>query len=272
MEVDVSFITTVKNGEKFLSEVIESVMNQTIENWEYIIINDGSTDGTWKLLKEYSLLDPRIKVFNTKGLGRGRALNLAIKKTVGKYIANVDADDPCHPQKGEIQANCLANNIEFSLIATNSIYLIESELPVWEKYSYIDKTTDIKDITITKDNAFRNESINHSSVMFRKEDLIKVGLYDELRNSQFDYELWIRFSINNYRIGLIPFALSSKRIHSRQSFEKGNRINYLKVSLSLNKFIIKNFKLPLRYHFLVHFKFFYGLLPQYIRKMIRKTL
>lgn len=272
MNIEVSFITTVKNGAEFITQTINSVINQSIENWEYIIVDDGSTDNTLQVIKDIAINEPRIKTVLTKGVGRGKALNLAIEKTKGQFIVNLDADDPCHPQRAEIQVDFLEQNKEFSLVATNSIFLEENESPVWKYLDCEGGMIETKDITITNNKPFRQESINHSSIMFRKKDLVEIGKYDENRKYQFDYELWIRFSLSNFKIGLVPLRLSSKRIHSKQAFELRNRKEYLKSSLALKKYIIRKLDLPLRYNVYVNMRYYYGFLPISFRKRLRKLL
>lgn len=269
MITEVSFITTVRNAEVFIEETLKSVLNQSISNWEFIIIDDGSIDGTLEKIRDLSCKDSRIKVIETGGIGRGKALNLAIENTKGRYIANIDADDPCHPQRAEIQKKMLDENEQFSLVASNSQYIDEDKSINWEIYNLSSIKIGVKDITITRDKPFRSEPINHSSVMFRKSDLIQIGKYDETRKMQFDAELWNRFAFKGYKIGLIPIMLSSKRIHSNQSFEIGNRKKYLMSALEINKSKIKELKLPPVYYIYVYLKFLYGFLPKSIRKIIK---
>jgi len=272
MSIDVSFITTVRNGEKFIADTVNSVLNQSMSGWEYIIVDAGSTDGTLKIIHDYMAHDSRIKIIETKGVGRGRALNLAIKKTFGKYVVNIDVDDPCHYQRAEIQKYILDRYKNFSSIATASTYLAINEDPSWTYYDYANENIDVKNITITKDMPFSNTSINHSSVMFRREALIDVGMYMERRKYQFDYELWIRLSLNSYEIGFIPLKLSSKRIHLEQSFEIRDRKKYLKSALKLNLYIINSLNLSSKYYYYVYLKYLYGYLPKGIRKRIKKVL
>src|SRR5690625_519263 len=100
---DISIICTVKNGEKTIKETLKSVIDQTLKNWEFIIVDDGSEDNTLNILKTIEKTDARFKIVKTSGIGRGKALNLALHYSKGKYVANIDADDLMHPQKLSIQ-------------------------------------------------------------------------------------------------------------------------------------------------------------------------
>ncbi|CAM2899434.1 glycosyltransferase family 2 protein [Salinicoccus roseus] len=257
MKIEVSFITTVKNAEVFIKETIESVQKQTLGKWEYIIVDDGSTDNTIEVVKSICENDNRIKLITTGGIGRGKALNLAIENTSGKYIANIDVDDPSHPQRAQFQKKFLDDNREYSLSVTQSIYIVEDEKVSWELYNSNSISLEAVDITTTRNKPFRKEAINHSSVMFKKSDLINIGKYDESRSIQFDAELFNRFSFKGYKIALIPMKLATKRMHSNQSFEAGNRVKYLASALELNKNKIKFLNLPPVYYVYIYILSFF---------------
>jgi glycosyltransferase involved in cell wall biosynthesis len=107
----VSIITPSFNSEKFIAETIQSVQNQTYQNWEMIIVDDCSTDKTVSIVEYFANNDSRIKVYKLdKNSGTGIARNTALDKASGKYIAFLDADDLWKPQKLEIQINFLKNN------------------------------------------------------------------------------------------------------------------------------------------------------------------
>ncbi len=91
--VDVSIIVPVYNGEKYLSQCLDSLSNQTLKNIEIICINDGSTDKTGSILKKYSSKDNRFKIITTENNGQGSARNTALNEAKGEYVAFVDADD-----------------------------------------------------------------------------------------------------------------------------------------------------------------------------------
>jgi len=112
----VSIITPIYNTEKFIKLTIQSVQNQTYENWEMILVDDASTDDTVKIISELAKADNRIKLFQLpNNSGNGFARNVALKKATGKYIAYLDADDLWFPMKLEKQIQFLkANNLTFT--------------------------------------------------------------------------------------------------------------------------------------------------------------
>ena len=107
----VSIITPSFNSEKFIKETIQSVQNQTYQNWEMIIMDDASTDKTVAIAKQFADKDQRIKIYKLeKNSGTGIARNTALEKTSGQYISFLDADDLWKPEKLNKQINFLINN------------------------------------------------------------------------------------------------------------------------------------------------------------------
>ena len=116
MKPDISVIMSVYNGETYLEEAIESVRKQTFKNWELIIINDCSTDSTSEILADFSLRDERIKVYtNEVNLKLPSSLNKAISLCSAKYIARMDADDICLPERLEKQYKFMEENRDVAL-------------------------------------------------------------------------------------------------------------------------------------------------------------
>lgn len=99
----ISILMPVHNEEQFLSESIDSILTQTYSNFEFIIVDDGSTDATPKILKKYARQDRRIKIITLKKSGLAHALNVALSQAQGHYIARMDADDVSLPQRFEKQ-------------------------------------------------------------------------------------------------------------------------------------------------------------------------
>lgn len=107
--LQVSVLTPVYNGEKHLQEMVDSILRQTLQDFEFIIINDGSTDGTEEIIKSYN--DPRIRYFsNDKNRGIAYSFNRAIDLANGNFLAVAEADDVSHPRRLEIQAAYMQAN------------------------------------------------------------------------------------------------------------------------------------------------------------------
>ena len=112
---EISVLMSVYNGEKYIQEAINSILNQTYQNFELIIVNDGSVDKTREIIEAYK--EPRIVLFNLEeNRGVGSALQFGLQKTQGKYIAKADADDIFHPTRLEKQKKFLDDNPDIALV------------------------------------------------------------------------------------------------------------------------------------------------------------
>lgn len=177
---EVSIIMSVKNGYDSLSDTIVSVLNQTYKDFEFIIVDDGSTDNTYQLLCDYATKDGRIKVLkNDKNLGLTKSLNRAIKEASSEYIGRIDAGDKWYPEKLEKQMLYINEYPETVLIGTQA-ELIDVANGHIERTTYQTSNQDIKFAFIKGNNPFI-----HSSVVFKK-----VLPYNENAMHVEDYELW----------------------------------------------------------------------------------
>ena len=112
----ISVIMSVYNGEDYLAEAIESVLGQSFEEWELIVVNDCSTDRTGEILQQFALRDARVKVVtNEINLRLPSSLNKALLLANGKYIARMDADDICLPERLEKQYLFMEQNADVAL-------------------------------------------------------------------------------------------------------------------------------------------------------------
>jgi glycosyltransferase involved in cell wall biosynthesis len=180
----ISVIMSVYNGEKYLREAIESILNQTITDFEFIIVNDGSTDKSLEIIQSFD--DERIKIINNeKNIGLTTSLNKALKEAKGEYIARQDADDISLPNRFEEQLKYFEKHSEVVLLGTMA-YLIDKKEKIVGKRVVLAKPS-LKDI-------FKDNPFIHGSVMFKKEIVNHLGGYNELIRYSQDYELWLRIA------------------------------------------------------------------------------
>ena len=181
----VSINTVAYNAEQYISEAIESVLNQTFQDWEYIIVNDGSTDNTEQIIKKY-LSDLRIKYFYQENQGVASARNNALSKSNCKYVAVLDADDiwlMCHLKKTH---DFLLNNKDYVAVGTNA--------QIIDMYgTFIHNSSQNLDWNSIKIKLPGNPFF-HSSVLFKKDVALKCNGYEKLAFIGEDVVLFNRMS------------------------------------------------------------------------------
>lgn len=180
----VTVLMSVHNGERFLREAIRSILSQTFRNFEFLIINDASTDGTPGILKEFD--DPRIRVIeNEINIGLTKSLNKGIGDARGEYIARMDADDISLDYRLEKQISLLDKSPEIGVVGGAAL-AIDKEGRVIETF-----TMPQHDREIAWDLIFYSPLI-HPTVVIRRDILRRYGGYDTSRSCAQDYELWCR--------------------------------------------------------------------------------
>ncbi|MCK5285790.1 MAG: glycosyltransferase [Candidatus Pacebacteria bacterium] len=182
----ITVLMPVYNGEKYLEESIKSILNQTFTDFEFLIINDASTDESKNIINSFN--DPRIKlVENEENIGLTKSLNKGLILAQGEYVARMDDDDISLPKRFQIQVNLMNKNPKIGVVGTWAKVIGESNKKYIKTYSNFEK---IKALSI-----FKNILI-HPSVMMRKNILDKYDLKynEELTHSQ-DYDLWARLML-----------------------------------------------------------------------------
>lgn len=208
----ISLIMSVYNGEDYLSEAIESVLNQTFEDFELIVINDCSTDRTNEILSEYENIDNRVKVHtNEVNLRLPSSLNKAIELAQGKYIARMDADDICLPERLEKQYKFMEENPHIALSSCRFMTLKNGVISSGGCGGRIDKES-IKALLLV------TNPILHPGII-AKADVIKSLGYDKTFTCTEDMELWTRFVLAGHDVEIMPEYLMIYRLHNKQITE-----------------------------------------------------
>ncbi len=216
-----SVIMPVYNAEKYLKESIESVLNQTYSNFEFIIINDGSTDKSLDIIRNYEKIDDRIILVSRQNKGLVNTLNEGIELANSPYIARMDADDICEINRFEKQMEFLQKNLKFDVIGScvNVIGNITSNSLI-EKYLNKDINDNFREGLLTYWYCFA-----HSSVIMKKETIVRVGKYKENRAE--DLELWLRILKNGGKIVKLHEKLIYFRVNDQSKSSIENKNSYL---------------------------------------------
>lgn len=195
----VSVLLPVYNGVPYLAEAIASILNQTWKDFELIIINDGSTDGTGEIAQSFT--DSRVRYFEQNNIGLAATLNRGIGLSRGAYIARQDADDISKPERFAKQVAYMEMHPDCGLIGT------------WADLSREGESANVvlmhqSDSTLIKIDLLFSNPFVHSSIMMRKKCIEELGGYAEdfSRQPPEDFELWSRFA-RRYELANIPEPL-----------------------------------------------------------------
>lgn len=183
----VSVILCVFNGAKFVDSAIESIIKQTYQNWELIVINDGSNDSTSEVLKKYK--QSKIRIFHQKNVGLTKSLNIGVSYAKGDLIARQDADDYSLPDRFKKQVEIFNNNEKIVLVGTGTIVMDDSENELYRLLSPKTKAKAIKSCF-----EFKNPFV-HGSLMIKKSAFNQINGYDESFKFSQDFDLIIRLSL-----------------------------------------------------------------------------
>lgn len=230
----VSVLMPVYNGEKYLSEAIDSILNQTFADFELIIINDGSTDGTLEILRKYTQQNKRIVLHNQTNQGLIAALNKGIKLARGKYIARMDADDISFPERLALQVGFLENHPEIGVLGSGARIMNSSGVT----YDTLQHPT--------QHNVLQwclcfFCPIVHPTVIMRRQVVVQVGGYGAMQHAE-DYDLWCRLScvtrlsnLKDVLLYLRQHDSNVSNVHALEQRKNSIRISSLMMSRILNE-------------------------------------
>jgi glycosyltransferase involved in cell wall biosynthesis len=235
MRNKVSVLMTVFNCEKYLSKSISSILNQSFENFEFVIVDDFSTDKSKEIINKFN--DKRIKSFSlNKKIGRTKALNYALKKCDCNLIAIQDADDISHPERIKTCLDKLNSDTTIGLIGSNFDYIN------CEGHKNLKQNKIIKFENRLQNLIFIN-SIPHSSIIFDRNAFENGTVYDENFIYAQDYCLILRY-LKNSKVFLLEDKLINIRLHNQtMSSDKTLEKVRIKENIKLLNFSANNFKL-----------------------------
>lgn len=254
----VTVLMPVYNGEKYLKDAIDSILAQTFKDFEFLIIDDGSTDTSAEIIKSYD--DERIRfVQNESNLKLIKTLNNGLRLANGEYIARMDCDDISFPERIQRQVEFMDENLEVGICGTWS-ETIGDGVNKWETRFPCSNE-------LIKAHLLINTALSHPTVIFRKSLLEKHDLsYNEEAEHAEDYDLWVRAS-ELFDLANIPEVLLSYRVHKNQvsaenssmqkaTADKTRKILLSKLALSFNDEQMKMFGLFCEGFLMEDLKFF----------------
>jgi len=225
----ISVLMPVYNGSAYLADAVESILNQTFSDFEFLIIDDGSTDGTREILKEYQKSDSRILVHSQPHLGLVSALNKGIETATGIFIARMDADDISEPTR-------LAEQVAF-LTQHPDVGVLGAKMKIIDKNKTLQGNYDVPVFHgLIAWNLLFGRSFAHPTVMIRKDLIRSAGGYKDHLPFVEDTELWLRL-IEKTRFANLDRLLVTYRTHPEATSVKQSKLQQANVRIARQKFI-----------------------------------
>lgn len=229
------------NGGQFLQEAIESVTKQTFRDFEFIIVDDGSTDNSRDIIDQARAKDSRIIcIYLGKNQGLPNALNTGIREARGKYIIRMDGDDVCLPERFQEQIDFMEDPRNAKIgVCGSYCEIIDTEGKSLGPKRFAEGDKEIREMFW-----FRNP-IQHSTAIIRKECFNELGMYDLNFPQSQDYELWFRLG-QKYELHNLPKVLVQYRVHGENAILKRQKSTIRGVLLARRYAVEKyGYKMPL---------------------------
>jgi len=201
----VSILLPVRNEARFLPAALSSLLRQSFNDWELVAIDDGSTDRTGRLLDELATRDRRVRVWHRPPGGLVNALNFGLRRCRGDYVARMDGDDICHPDRLQRQKAALDRQPEIDLVSCRVRHFPRAQLSDgmldYERW----QNQHLRHEDMLRD-LFVESPFVHPSVLFRRLRIIQLGGYRDRPWAE-DYDLWLRMALAGCRFSRLPDTL-----------------------------------------------------------------
>lgn len=264
----VSVLMTVYNGREFLCRSIGSILKQTYSDWELVVVDDGSSDGSGALLASMAADEPRMRVFVAGRLGRYPALNYGLNQCLGEYIAVMDADDYSYPMRLERQVAYMVEHPEVAGLGTG--------------YMMIDEQKGTREARLNPEGDYEIRRalatyipICHTSGMFRREAARNAGGYIYNVKPPYmapeDLRLWINLA-RGHKLANLPEVLVDHYIHKKSFRWSGGVFRNHLALMRINGYAIRVLGLPMWLSLLTLLRPIYAVFPRHWRRVVRQMI
>jgi hypothetical protein len=204
----VSVVMVACNVDRFLAEAVESILAQTFSDFEFIVVDYGSTDGSKGIISYYAEKDPRVRMHNIPHCGLGNARNAACSLARGRYIALMDADDVALPQRLQLEVGFMEKHPSIGLLGGGVQWINAEGRALYISCHPIDDT-ELRKAMVTYCPFWQ------PTVLLRREAFVRTGGYRDAFAPAEDYDLWLRVT-EHYRCANLEDVVLKYRIHPHQ--------------------------------------------------------
>jgi glycosyltransferase involved in cell wall biosynthesis len=215
----VSVLMPVYNAERYVAEAIESILSQTFRDFEFLIVDDGSTDGSRAILEPFAVRDSRIQLVSRPNTGIVAALNEMIGRSRGELLARMDADDISLPHRFESQIGYLNDHPECVMVGSRVQVIDPDGMPLTVMSDALTHEQLVEGLL-----ANRGQLIHHPAVMYRKSVVVDIGGYRDIFDEAEDLDLFLRLA----EVGKVV-NIEEPLLKYREHLAKGSRARVIRV-------------------------------------------
>lgn len=261
----VSVVSSVYNGEPYFDRAIPGILAQTYRDFEFIVVDDGSTDRTPELLRDVAARDARVRVFSPGRLGAAAAYNFGVAQARGEYIARQDFDDRSYPERLRLQVERLDAEPELGVVGGYYILADESRGERYVRMPPVEHSRIVRTMA-------RYIPLAHTVATFRRKAWEQAGGYPDVPNL-IDLRFWLRVVKLGWRFANVPEVVGEHYVHWDSFFFRS--LNYVGRQRDLARVqaqIIRELRLPPWMYLYPLGRYGYAHFPQGLKRVLRRSL
>lgn len=261
----VSVVTTVYNGAPYSDRAIPSILAQTFDNFEFILVDDGSQDDTPDILRQLAQRDPRVRVFSPGRLGVAAAANYGISQARGEYIARQDFDDRSYPDRLRFQVAFLDAHPEVGVVGCQYVLVDENRDERYVRIPPAEHPAIVASMA-------RYIPFANTLVAFRRQVWTEAGGYPEVADLE-DLLFWVKVAKRGWQFASIPQVLGEHFVHPSSFFHRSFKYAQRQRALALAQaHAVRELGLPSWMYIYALGRYAYAHCPPGLKRMLRRTL
>lgn len=261
----ISVVTTVYNGEPYVDRAIPAILGQTFEDFEWVLVDDGSRDRTPEILRDLARRDSRVRVFTPGRLGISAAANFGVSQARAEYVARQDFDDRSYPDRLRLQVQALDADPKLGVVGCHYVVVDENRN---ERYVRMPPTDhDGIVASMAKGVPFAN-----TLVAFRRQAWVDAGGYPNVPDLE-DLLLWVKVARHGWRFTSIPEPLGEHFVHPASFFHRSFKYAQRQRALArAQSHAVRELGLPAWMYVFALGRYTYAYCPTVIKRVVRRTL